>query len=157
MKKTNNLKKIIALLMIQIFLVCFSCVKIKERPKGESNYVSYTTHDRTTYEYSSGEVCISKSGRESEGIINVLDVRNCDNPGMKVKDSYNIRDIKAMREIIEILIDYSNNNTSDNMWRRTELSMTCEWIIHNVLYDMDIMVNHTGDVDFNNNEFKLFK
>ncbi len=158
MNKKSILKSIIALLMIQVSIASTSCVGEENNSKSDVCYSSTCEEGYTTYYYSDGIVRISEINTPSqENTVNVLDLRDYGNPGMKVIDSYKIRDIDAMKEIIEIMLDYNNKNYITPSWNRSEDSMVIEWILHNMFYDLGILVDHSGDTDFNNNELKIFK
>ena len=158
MKKKRILKSIIALLMIQISIANTSCISVGNNNQSDVCYSSTCEDGYTSYDYSGGEVRIDDNKTYSQGnVVNVVDLRDCSNPGMEIVNSYKIRNIETMREIIGILLDYNKKNDITPSWNRTENSMIYEWILHNVFYDLGILVDHAGDVDFNNNELKIFK
>jgi len=157
MNKKKILQKIIALLMIQISISNTSCAVI-DNSQDDVCYSSTFEDGCTVYDYSDGVVKISeKSTPIQENVVNVVDLRYYNNPGMKVINSYKIKDIETMKEIIDIMLDYNKKNDITPSWNRSESSMIYEWILHNMFYDLGLFVDHAGDTDFNNNELKLFK
>lgn len=158
MNKKTVLKSIVALLMIQISIANTSCFETDYSAENNIYYSSTSEEGYTSYTYSDGVVRIGSNNENQENVISVIDLRYCDNPGMKVLNSYKVRDIDTMKEIIDIMLDYNKKNDITPSWNRSENSMVYEWVLHNVFYDLGIFVDHAGDVDFNNDEIqKLFK
>lgn len=62
---------------------------------------------------------------------------------VKIRDSYKVKDLKAIREQVEFY--YLHSRLSHN---RTVDSYVREWFVHNWLYQHNLFVEHTKDVDF---------
>ncbi len=147
----KRIKKLLVFLITEVLLLTPS-IKVSSTEKKICN--STETYSSTIYPYSNGNVYITYDRIDTDG-INIVDLRYCSNPGMKVVDSYNIKDLKSIKEIIDIMLDY--NKDGKYAWNRDAFSMEIEWLIHNFCYDLGILTNHTADTDFNNDELKLFK
>ena len=84
----------------------------------------------------------------------VLDERNEKN-NIKVIDSYKIKNRFYRDDIINIILEYEKEYPSN--WDRTVETMRDEWFVHNMLYGLGIRRSSTTDVDFENNEEKVYK
>lgn len=76
-----------------------------------------------------------------------------DNPCVKIKDSYLIKnneDIKTVLEYIRSLDEYKK--LKEFGYTRTPNSEFNEWKGHNVLYKLGYQRNRTGSVDIDQNE-----
>ena len=86
--------------------------------------------------------------------ILVLDERS-EKSNIKVIDSYKIKDRDYRNDIINIILEYENEYPSN--WDRSAETMRDEWFVHNMLYGLGIRRSSTTDVDFENNEEKVYK
>lgn len=111
------------------------------------------------YYYSDGNIffvnSISEIPINHKNDIYVIDERHVDDSNMKVVNSHVILSLKKQREIIMELIKY-NETSGDFDWQRTIDSMEYEWLIHNISYYLGILPGRAGDVDFNNNDEKIY-
>ena len=85
-----------------------------------------------------------------ENNIYIIDGRYLHDPDVRVIDSYKICNLKDIKNIVKILMEYENEFPSK--WERTSKAMELEWLIHNCCYYLDIETNRSGDVDFNNED-----
>ena len=109
--------------------------------------------------YSNGYVYIGtkeylNSVQTTPNDVCVLVLTNGDDPDMKVISSYEIKDKDIRNEILEIICLYERLHPSD--WDRTIESMRLEWFVHNFCYDCNHKIDHTRDVDFDNDEQELY-
>ena len=155
--KKSNLKRIIILLISQILLLSsLSC----QTKRNKSQYLG-NKDTVSMYSYDSGKVLIvnpdnidNALGIKDKGDLVVMDYRDTENPDMKIMSSINVDSIKEMRQVIDALLDYNDAVESKQPWNRSKDSMTIEWKLHNILYELGLFDSHTIDVDFNNNELK---
>lgn len=146
----KRLKKKILMIIVQINILCslLSCKKQNIYYEEKESSVIYMLENMN--------IEIIQNYYSSNGDIVIYDYRNDENPGIKIYDSYKIKKIKDMKQIIDVIYHYNNNFVFTSKLKRTELSMLLEWIIHNICYDLNINTDKTKDIDFNNNELKYF-
>ena len=114
------------------------------------------------YTYSKGKVYIG-SREYLLSIFNdvgpndilVYDGRNGKDPNMKIISSYRIKDSKTREEILKILMLYEKKHPSN--WKRTIKSMRREWLVHNILYNLEYETKRTKYVDLNNKDEELYR
>lgn len=82
--------------------------------------------------------------------IYVIDSRYDDDPNMIVYNSYKIKSLEEIKEILKILKEYERQYPSK--WERSILSMEYEWIVHNLSYYLNIYPENSKDVDLNNTD-----
>lgn len=80
--------------------------------------------------------------------IYVIDSRYDDDPNMIVYNSYKIKSIEEIKELLKILKEYERQYPSK--WERSVLSMEYELIVHNLAYYLNIYPESSKDVDLNN-------
>ena len=80
--------------------------------------------------------------------IYVIDSRYDDDPNMIVYNSYKIKSIEEIKELLKILKEYERQYPSK--WERSVLSMEYEFIVHNLAYYLNIFPESSKDVDLNN-------
>ena len=145
------------ILMIATSLTLFQVIRDK------TMNINYEFVDEETFaEYSDGLIYIGdldyieevKKFCKDDDIL-VLDRRYGNDPDIKICNSYKITNKSKQLEILKTICEYENKYPSD--WNRTISSMQLEWNIHNVLYYLDYKRYHTTDVDFNNNDEKIYK
>ncbi len=86
--------------------------------------------------------------------ILIIDDHLNEDADYKILSSYKITDNIIQNEIINILLEY--NKLHPSSWNRSFKSMKAEWIAHNLLYYFDYQTVRTRDVDFNNNDEKVY-
>ena len=91
---------------------------------------------------------------KDEKDILILDERSRNDPNMKIISSYKISDRQDKKEILNAMSLYEDNNPSD--WNRSYNSMLVEWEVHNFLHDLGFKRSRTTDVDFNNEDEKIY-
>ena len=89
-----------------------------------------------------------------ENDILVLDERE-ENLNVKIINSYLVEDANVRNEILCIIQEYEKEYPT--AWERSLESMRTEWAVHNFFYNMHMRKTSTVDVDFENNEEKLYK
>lgn len=125
------------------------------------NNEALSSNDGYSKEYKNGTVYIgNKEYLESlddicENDLLVLDARNDEDPNMKVYASHLINDPLLQKEILEILLEYEDNDPS--LWDRSLESMQREWYIHNLMVMFSYKLERTSDVDFNNGDEEKYK
>ena len=82
--------------------------------------------------------------------IYVIDSRYDDDPNMIVHNSYKIKSLEEIKELLKILKEYEKQYPSK--WKRSILSMEYEWIVHNLAYYLNIFPGSSKDVDLNNTD-----
>ena len=87
--------------------------------------------------------------------ILIIDNRDAIDPDIRILSSYKILDSNIRNEILNILSIYEKEHPSS--WKRTISSMRVEWFVHNILYYLNYETNRTKDVDFNNEDEKVYK
>ena len=154
MEKAN--RKIKYLLLVGASILCVSTTKepYKYHPNYEilDNYKAYA-------KYSNGYVYIGdeeylKGIKFKPGDVLVLDERE-EKKNIKIINSYLITDKETQNDILNIILAYENEYPSS--WERSIETMREEWKVHNVLYGLNIRKSSTTDVDFENNEEKVYK
>lgn len=90
----------------------------------------------------------------AEGDVLVIDKRLTNDPDMQIIDSYRITDEDDIKDILNCLLEYENNNPTT--WNRTLSSMVTEWKVHNFLYSVNYKRYRTDDVDLNNEDENLY-
>ena len=128
-------------------------------------YAILNTNDNPDYwkaKYRFGNVYIVKTKemidkieKESEYDIIILDARSDLDPNMEIISSHEISDKEARNDIIEILMEYEKLYPSD--WNRSIESMRLEWLVHNMLYDIDYERHRTDNVDFDNSDEREYQ
>ena len=89
-----------------------------------------------------------KDGAYDDNNIYVIDSRYDNDPNMIVYNSYKIKSLDEIKEILKILKEYERQYPSE--WERSILSMEYEWIVHNLAYYLNIYPDSSKDVDLNN-------
>ena len=144
----NRRKKAFALLVIYSLII----FKLNSRRNIKVNYNE--EYDK----YSEGcFACINdknifivedKDGAYDDNNIYVIDSRYDNDPNMIVYNSYKIKSLDEIKEILKILKEYERQYPSE--WERSILSMEYEWIVHNLAYYLNIYPDSSKDVDLNN-------
>ena len=152
MKNINSKKK--AILLIYSYIIILFTPKIKNHYQKativynnayqlEDNYCFATYNDSNIYIINKDQVKAINNLNPND--IYIVDERANNNPNIKIYDSYKIRSRKQIIEILNILIEFENKYPSK--WNRTLYSMTNEWLIHNICYDIRIEPGRTSEVD----------
>lgn len=139
--------------LIAIMILCMSlaCSKNEYKVNTENNDIFDDSID-----YDIGKVYIGNQSyldsldNTSNTDILVLDQRENNDPNIKIIDSYKINNLEEMDYILNEIIKYEKNNPSE--WSRTIKSMKNEWMIHNLSYYLNYKIDHSKDVDLNNND-----
>ncbi len=97
-----------------------------------------------------GDRCFLNEINCSEGDVLVEDLRDDNDPNMKIINSMEIDDKNIRNEILEILCDYEEEYPSK--WNRSIDSMRLEWFMHNIGYTNGLETRRTKDVDLNNED-----
>lgn len=149
MEKLNTKKKILLLALIL------------------SGYFGYNYQYRSDYEilpneneayalcddmaiYIGNQKYLENIKNNNENAILVLDERFTDDPNMVIYNSCSIKDKDIRNNILEVLCEYEEENPSS--WDRSIESMRMEWFMHNLGYYFNYRVDHTADVDLNNDD-----
>jgi hypothetical protein len=88
--------------------------------------------------------------------IIVIDLRN-KKQNMKILSSYKIEKTKEQEAILDVIIDYSLKYPANKEWNRSKEAMLKEWEVHNFLYNLNLYLSHTRDVDFEEKEEKQYQ
>lgn len=162
MKKITRAKIVLSSLII-MYLYAF----IEDPSRGVYNpKIEYETEDDSFGTYSGGRVYIgsknyinSIKNEVSPNDILIVDESNGkpDEPGdpnYKILNSYKVVSNEERNEILLLLKKYDELNGTE--WNRTMESLRNEWEVHNILYDLGLYLDHTEDVDLDNNDENLF-
>lgn len=87
--------------------------------------------------------------------ICIVDSRDCSDPNFEICNSYRVTNDDDMLNIISILLQYEEDFPSD--WKRTEEGMRIEWIIHNIAYNLGILKENSGSVNFDNRDAIIYE
>ena len=115
-------------------------------------YATYSDGNVYIIKYENMDIIDSLILNEKDVVV--IDSRDDDNPDMQVLSSYAITDKEKRNEIIEIMQDY--NSKYPSKWKRTNKSLRLEWYVHNLLYNYNYKLDHTTDVDFDNNDEEVY-
>ena len=156
MKKRS--KVIITSLSLAAFLFVYYNIDYKYEPSykivGEMNSIKpYATYSKGSVYILKNKDQIKKLNLLEDDIV-IIDQRKGDNPNMQIISSYSITDRNTRNEIIDIMQEYNTRYPSE--WKRTTESLRLEWFVHNFLYGFDYKLDHTTDVDFDNNDEEKF-
>lgn len=146
----NRRKKAFALLVIYS-LIIFKLnsrrnIKVnynEEYDKGEDSYFACLDDKNIFIVDDRDSVCLDDN-------IYVIDSRYDDDPNMIVHNSYKIKSLEEIKELLKILKEYEKQYPSK--WKRSILSMEYEWIVHNLAYYLNIFPGSSKDVDLNNTD-----
>ena len=86
--------------------------------------------------------------------IFVLDQRYRIDSNMKILSSCYISDKNDKEDIVKALLMYEKKYPSK--WDRSYESMLVEWEVHNYLYSIGYRIDRTTDVDFNNQDERVY-
>jgi hypothetical protein len=117
----------------------------------------YSVAPYTTY--SNGDVYIADKETIKNIIVKsddvyIVDERDTEDPNICICNSYRIRSLKQINEILDIILEYEEKNPSP--WDRSKESLYNEWILHNIGYELDIKRQRTMNVDLNNKDEDKF-
>lgn len=87
---------------------------------------------------------------DEEYIIKILDDRNSTDPNIKIYNSYKVINPVLRKNIIESLLEHEGK--TNTLWDRSQISMENEWFIHNMSYYANYRIDHSTDVDLNNED-----
>lgn len=136
-----------------------------------SGYLGYNHQYRSDYEilpnereayaqcddmliYIGNQKYLENIKNNNENAILVLDERSTKDPNMVIYNSCDIKDKDTINNILEVLCEYEEENPSS--WDRSIESMRMEWFMHNLGYYFNYRIDHTRDVDLNNNDEKKY-
>ena len=157
MKKKT--KRIIVSITVALMLLVYYNYDYKYVPQyeivdtKESNIKLYA-------KYRYGNVYIIKNEDDIDSFernpydVFIIDQRYGVDPNVKIISSCEINDKEARNDILEILLYYEKTHPSN--WDRSILSLRIEWFIHNILYGFNYQLDHTSDVDLNNNDEEIY-
>ena len=152
MKKRTKI--VITSLSLAALMFTYYNIDYKYTPKYE--IVGYVDSIKPYATYSLGNLYIIKDISLIDKIslskndVIILDQREDNNPNIRIMSSCNITNREARNEIIEIIQEY--NRVYPSNWKRTNESLRLEWFVHNLLYNLDYKLEHTTDVDLDNND-----
>ena len=118
--------------------------------------VGYFNSTKPYAKYSKGDVYIIKDEKLIDKLVLldydvvIIDEREGKNPSMKIISSSSIDDKHDRNDIIEIMQDYNTRFPSN--WKRSNESLRLEWFVHNFLFNINYQLDHTTDVDLDNND-----
>lgn len=152
MKKTLKRKIIIIALLVTLGIIYIPNHKYE---KVSIQEIDYEDEYIRVFNYSLGRIYIGNyasihaiSDEVSENDILVIDYRLVADPDMQILNSYRIKDIDIINEVLEIICYYEKSDPSN--WNRTISSMRNEWEMHNYSYMFNYDITRTRDVDLNN-------
>jgi hypothetical protein len=95
-----------------------------------------------------------ESQKKDDNNIYIIDERFSTDPDLSICESHQIYSLKAMKDIIDILMEYEKRYPTK--WDRTYDSMLKEWLIHNICYYLNHERERTRQVDFDNSDELLY-
>lgn len=101
---------------------------------------------------------VNKQGEiltNDENDVYIVDSRSKFNSSFKICDSYRITNEEDMLNIIAIILKYEEMYPSK--WTRTMDGLIIEWYVHNVCYEMNILVERSKDVDLDHKDALFFE
>ena len=134
MNKLYQAKRIY--LLIASYLIILFSVKNHtpyKTPKITYNNSFNIEYDNTYATYYNKEIIIGSKdyiksiGEYNDNTIYIIDERDGDDPDMSIYDSYKIFNAKTRKDILNILLEYEDNNPTK--WDRTYKSMYNEWLL----------------------------
>ena len=153
----NNEKK--ALLLLWTYIVIFLTPKTKQtKDNGHIVYNDNYLKAETPYAtYNSKDIYIVDDLQEittDNTNIYIIDNRDEQDPNISIYNSYQFKRLDDIDNILNLLIEYEHQYPSN--WHRTLKSMKNEWLIHNICYFFNIQKSRTEQVDFNNDDEKIY-
>lgn len=112
--------------------------------------------------YDYGDIYIVKTQEEIKDLsvrpmdVVVVDNRSGNDPSIQIRNSYKIINTADQSAILDVIVQYDQNNPVNPSWSRTKESMLEEWRLHNLAY-MIFFFNadkreRAKHVDLNNND-----
>ena len=152
MKKISKRNKLIVTSVIL-------CLYLGYRHKYQKEYEILPDTEIAYARYDDGYIYIGdeeylETITPNEGDVLVEDHREQKDPNMVIYNSCNIHDKDDKNAILEVLCEYENQYPSD--WDRSIESMRLEWFIHNFGYYFNYKLDHTTDIDLDNDDEKTF-
>lgn len=120
----------------------------------DDNSLAYASYDYGLIYIGDSEF-LSKLANLGDHDIIIEDLRYRDDPDIQIHDSYKIKDIALIEEIIMMLDQYEKDNPSN--WDRSIYSMENEWIVHNLAYESNYNKTSSKSVDLNNADEDIYK
>ena len=122
-----------------------------ERKQPPAKHIGTTTTEKQIYFGPEKDYPVSSNG------VRVVDARWCDNPDVQIRYSCEIRNKEEMKEILQIILKYNEQNPSSPEWDRSLDSLIVEWDVHNQFFDWNIVRSSAEHVDLDNeDEGKVF-
>ena len=146
----NRRKKSFALFIIYSFIIFKLNSKRSIKVNYNEDYNKYSDSYFACIDDKNIFVVDDKDDVYNDNNIYVIDSRYDNDPNMIVYNSYKIKSLEEIKEILKILKEYERQNPS--AWERSILSMEYEWIIHNLAYYLNIYPESSKDVDLNNTD-----
>lgn len=87
--------------------------------------------------------------------ICVVDGRGGNNPTLRVCNSYRITNEEDMFNILGVIMEYEEKYPSK--WCRTLEGLQIEWYVHNVCYEMNILIKSSKSVDLDMRDAILYE
>ena len=157
MKESNNRKK--ALLLIYAYITFLLFPKFHNNKKNNFETYEHNNEIYYTIDYNNKKIYIGSEDvildLQDDNNIYIVDSRFQKDPNISIKNSYKIRNIYDIENILRILKEYERIYPSN--WNRSIYSMELEWIIHNWCHILYINRDHTTDVDLNNNDENTYR
>ena len=144
----NRRKKSFALFIIYSFIIFKLNSKRSIKVNYNEDYNKYSDSYFACIDDKNIFVVDDKDDAYDDNNIYVIDSRYDNDPNMIVYNSYKIKSLEEIKELLKILKEYERQYPS--AWERSILSMEYEWIIHNLAYYLNIFPESSKDVDLNN-------
>lgn len=96
-----------------------------------------------------------KQHSKNDKNICIIDSSKGLNPNYRVCDSYRITNEQEMYNIIGVIIEYSKLYPSS--WHRSLDGLQIEWYVHNICYEMNILVDRSDSVDLDMRDYFIFE
>ena len=99
--------------------------------------------------YIGSEAVIEEIIRDTDDVY-VIDDRGGKDPNMCICNSYKINDPRDQEAIVDILLDYEEQDPTK--WERSRDSLLNEWQIHNLCYHLGIQKRSSINADLDNHD-----
>lgn len=163
-RKKNLKKKMIKVLSIYLsFVMLLNCSSGNKKQRKFSYEINADYEQFCDEEYAKyldynlyfGNRSYLLSYSSDDDNICIVDARNRRNPNFEICDSYKITSEEDMINIISVILKYSEEFPGD--WKRTLEGMRIEWIIHNYAYNLGILKDNSGSVNFDKRDAIIYE
>ena len=149
-------KKKAFIILLSYLTILFTLKSFNNKGKNITYNSEHETYNSPYAYYGNTEIYIGKEDDinlirdENDGNIYIVDERYEDDPSLSIYDSYRIKRISEIKDVLEVLMQYEKEYPTE--WDRSLSSLEKEWVAHNICYYLGYERNRTGHVDLDNND-----